>query len=84
MFLWNIIKINYFKKYLTELTLLYVCTMPYQARFEGDLSLKYTDRVRVLHATEDYALVKKINGSYECGYVSTRCLISLSEFLKRL
>lgn len=64
--------------------IIYVCTMPYQARFEGDLSLKYTDRVRVLHATEDFALVKKINGSEECGYVSTRCLISLTEFLKRL
>jgi hypothetical protein len=61
---------------------IYVCHLPYKAQYDGDISLKYTDRVQVLHATEEFTLVKKINGS-ECGYVSTSCLTSLHEFIKK-
>ena len=61
----------------------YVCQLPYTAEFDGDIDLKYTERVQVLHATEDFTLVKKINGSEERGYVSTRCLTSLEEFIKK-
>lgn len=62
---------------------IYVCQSPYAAEFDGDINLKYTERVEVLHATEDFTLVKKINGSGETGYVSTKCVTSLEEFMKR-
>lgn len=60
---------------------IYVCQSSYAAEFDGDINLKYTERVEVLHATEDFTLVKKING--QTGYVSTRCVTSLEEFMKR-
>ena len=53
---------------------IYVYQLPYKAEFDGDIDLKYTERVQMLYATDDFTLVKKINGSDECGYVSTRCL----------
>lgn len=58
-----------------------VCVEQYQATFQGDINLQYSERVRVVHANEDYALVKKIT-TQECGYVPTSCLTSYSEFIK--
>ncbi len=67
----------------TEESGIYVCQYPYKAEYDGDIELKYTERVHVVHATEEFTLVKKISDSDECGYVSTRCLTSLEEFMKK-
>ena len=63
-------------------TSVYVCVKSYDAKFQGDIQLQYTDRVHVIHATEEYSLVKHIS-SQECGYVPTNCLTSFSQFIKR-
>ncbi len=60
----------------------YVCKSPYTAKYEGDISLKYTERVNILYATEEFTLVKKIDGANVFGYVSTACLTSLQDFIK--
>ena len=62
----------------------YVCCIGYKSEFEGDIDLKYSERVNVLHAGPQFALVKKINAHHECGYVAIRSLTSLSEFLKNI
>jgi hypothetical protein len=40
---------------------IYVCCQTYQPKCQGDISLEYAERVYVLHATEEFALIKKIN-----------------------
>ena len=60
----------------------YVCIESYNSKFQGDIQLQYTDRVHVIHATEDYSLVKHIS-TKEVGYVPTSCLTSFSQFIKR-
>ena len=61
--------------------IVYVCVQSYQPHFQGDIELKYTERVTVLHATADFSLVKKIS-TQEFGYVPSTCLTSLSSFIK--
>ncbi len=70
-------------QYANQRSDIYVCQSSHNARFDGDIDLKYTERVYVLHATEEFTLVKKISGSQTCGYVSTGCLTSLDEFMKK-
>ena len=61
----------------------YVCCKPFVARIEGDMSLKYTDRVLVLHETETVFLVKNLLTN-TCGYVPKQNLINLQIFLSKL
>ena len=61
--------------------MVYVCIESYQPHFQGDIELKYTERVFVLHATEEFSLIKKIS-TQECGYVPSGCLTSFSSFIK--
>ena len=62
--------------------MIYVCVRSYQAQYQGDISISYSDRVKVLHVNEDFALIKNLT-SYKSGYVSTSSLTSLNEFLKQ-
>ena len=57
-----------------------VCNKPYIAKLEGDLSLKYADRVQLLHQNGQVVLVKNLLTGV-CGYVPTQNLISLENFL---
>lgn len=63
--------------------MVYVCVQSYQPQFQGDIGLQYTERVNVLHATEEFSLVKKIS-SQECGYVPSSCLTTFSSFIKSI
>ena len=64
-------------------TMVYVCIQSYQPQFQGDIELKYTERVYVLHATEEFSLVKRISNQ-ECGYVPSSSLTSFSSFIKSI
>lgn len=59
----------------------YVCSENYEAQFQGDLSLKYSERVHVLHVNDDFTLVKKVSTD-EKGFVPTSCLALFSTFIK--
>ena len=59
---------------------IFVCNKPYTAKIEGDLSLKYADRVQLLHNNGQVVLVKNLLTSI-CGYVPIQNLISLENFL---
>lgn len=62
---------------------LYVCCKAYKAKMDGDLSLRFTDRIKLIHQNDDIALVKNIlNG--KCGYVPRDCITSISEFLSEI
>lgn len=60
---------------------LHVCILAYKAKFEGDLTIEFAERVKILHSVNaDFALVKNITTN-KCGYVPNKCLSSLSDFL---
>ena len=62
---------------------LYVCCKAFRAKMDGDLSLRFTDRVKLIHKNDDIALVKNIlNG--KCGYVPRDCITTISEFLNEI
>lgn len=60
----------------------YICNSAYNAKFKGDISVKYTDRVYLIHANDDFALVKKVSDS-QCGYIPVNCLLSFDDFMKK-
>ena len=63
---------------------LYVCVLAYQAQFEGDLSIGFAERVKILHSVNsEFALVKNISTN-KCGYVPNKCLSTLTEFLDEI
>jgi hypothetical protein len=70
---------------------LFVCKLAYQAKFEGDISLQFADRVRLLHgivdqkaiSANDYVLVENISNG-KCGYVPGRNLATVASFLDDL
>ena len=60
---------------------LYVCVLAYKAQFEGDLSIDFAERVKILHSVNnEFALVKNISTN-KCGYVPNNCLSTLTDFL---
>ena len=62
---------------------LYVCCIAYTARFEGDIDLNFSDRVKLIHANQDYALVKNILND-KCGYVPVYCIQTITKFLDQI
>lgn len=60
----------------------YICNSAYNAKFKGDISVKYTERVYLIHASDDFALVKKINDS-QCGYIPVKYLTTLPDFFNK-
>lgn len=64
---------------------IFVCILDYKGKIEGDLSIKYSDKVRVISkngASQDnnFVLAQSLkNRKY--GYVPKKCLISLAQFL---
>ena len=62
---------------------IFVCCVDYQAKVQGDIDMKYADRVRLLYLSDDFALVENlING--KCGYVPTNCIKTLGKFLNQI
>ena len=72
------VKPSFFDK---DEVVIFVCNKPYVAKLEGDLSLKYSDRVQLLHHNEQVVLVKNLLTGI-CGYVPIQNLISLENFLR--
>lgn len=62
---------------------IHVCNSAYEAQFEGDISLKYTERVEVLYFNDDFSLVKNIATNVR-GYVPSSILIPFSKFINNV
>ncbi len=62
---------------------LYVCCIDYDARIEGDLTLRFTDRVKLIHANKEFALVKNVLTN-TCGWVPRNCIQAIAEFLENI
>ena len=61
---------------------IFVCTIPNKYKFQGDLNLNYSDRVKLIHSNTDYCLVQNIL-TKQCDYVPKNSIILLSNFLKQ-
>jgi hypothetical protein len=75
---------SYFDSVKSSENSLHVCVLAYKAQFEGDLSVNFAERVKILHSVNnEYALVKNISNN-NCGYVPRKCLSPLNEFLAEI
>lgn len=62
---------------------LYVCCIPYDARVQGDLNLKFAERVKLIHSNNNgMSLVQNVSNK-QCGYVPTISITLLASFLKQ-
>lgn len=61
---------------------LYVCCVPFEAKIQGDLSLTYSERIKLIHLNNEYSLVQNIS-TKQCGYVPNNCITLLSSFLNQ-
>ena len=61
---------------------IFVCTIPNEYKFQGDLNLNYSDRVKLIHSNTDYCLVQNIL-TKQCGYVPKNSITLLSNILKQ-
>jgi len=63
----------------------YVCILDYKPKLEGDIAIKYSDKVKVINSgssltNNNYVFVQLLkNGKY--GYAPKKCFISLAQFL---
>lgn len=64
-------------------TMLYVCFKDFDSIIQGDLSLRFSDRVKLLHTGDEYSLVKNVL-SNRCGYVPNQCIQPLEKFLDNI
>lgn len=62
---------------------IFVCCRDFTAKLQGDLNLKFGDRIKVIHRGEEFCLVQNIVTG-QCGYTSLDYLTPLSHFLKNL
>ena len=64
-----------------ESDLTYACCVSYDAQIQGDLTLRFSERVKLLHYEENFSLVQNLH-TKTCGYVPTYCIMKLSRFLR--
>jgi hypothetical protein len=76
------VKSSFFNDKQDQENELFVCTIPYQAKFQGDLNTNYSDRVKLIHSNIDYCLVQNIS-TKQCGYIPKISIILLSNFLNQ-
>jgi hypothetical protein len=62
---------------------LYVCIIPYKAKFQGDISLYYAERVNIIHVNNGLSLVQNISTKL-CGYIPNNCIMPMRSFLNQL
>lgn len=62
---------------------MYACCIECDAKIEGDLGLRFSDRVRLIHMGEECSLVINVLTD-KCGYVPNRCIQLLSKFLENI
>lgn len=58
-----------------------VCLIRYEAKKTNEISVEFSDRVKLIHETEDFYLVQNITNSLKLGYVPKYCLISINQFM---
>lgn len=71
------------KQASSEVGQLYVCVVPYEAKVQGDLTLNYAERIKLIHTTNGMSLVQNIS-TKQCGYVPYFCITLLSAFLNQI
>jgi hypothetical protein len=66
-----------------------ICCRPYTAKYEGDITITYSQRLKLLQGTigsnsssNQFVLVQII-GTFKCGYVPRRSIESITDFLDR-
>lgn len=66
-------------------TQLYVCIVPYEAKCQGDITLRYAERVQLIHVNDNngLSLVQNVS-TKECGYIPTNCIMLMASFLNQL
>lgn len=62
---------------------LYVCCVEYKARIQGDLTLNFADRVKLIHMNAEHCLVENIL-TRQCGYVPRYCVATMEQFLRQV
>lgn len=62
---------------------LYVCVVPYEAKMQGDISLNYSDRIKLIHTINGMSLVQNVS-TKQCGYVPYFCITLLAAFLNQI
>ena len=58
---------------------IYVCCLSYNGMFKGDLDLEFSEKVRLKHEIDNFALVQKISTG-QTGYVPRNYITSLLDF----
>ena len=64
----------------TQSPSIYVCVKPYSALHQGDLTLNYSDMVKLLHVNKDIAVIEQIRTG-QCGYVPINVLKPINQFI---
>ena len=62
---------------------LFVCIIPYRAKFQGDISLYYAERVKIILINNGLSLVQNISTKV-CGYIPNNCIMPMKKFLNQL
>jgi hypothetical protein len=62
---------------------IYVCSIAYNKQLEGDLSIDFSQRLRLLHCDGQLALVQVITTG-DIGYIPFHCISTLTDFLQDL
>lgn len=59
------------------------CCYSYVAKYEGDMSISFADRVQLIKESNEYCLVKHLE-TKQFGYVPRACICNVNEFLKNI
>jgi replication fork clamp-binding protein CrfC len=70
---------------LNDITMfkIFACCKTFYAKFDGQLSLQFSERVNILRSNRDFALVQKLD-SNEIGYVPIENLCEINRFLSNI
>jgi hypothetical protein len=67
-----------------DMETIFACCLDYDAKHEGDLTVKVADRIHIVHDSgTDFVLVKHIK-SLKCGYIPRVCILNVNKFLADL
>ena len=68
----------------TYVETIYACCLDYNAIEEGDLTVRVSDRILIIHDSGSaYVLVKHIK-TQKCGYIPRVCILNVNKFLADL
>lgn len=61
-----------------------VCSIRYEAKESNEMSVEFSDRVKLLSETEEFFLMQSLANSSKRGYVPKCCLISVNQFMNEI